>query len=88
VGRKGCNGVKTALFAGISTNMTVNLKKVVGPGDRIVSMVEHQGALYVATEHRVYRFFTHTPGAAFEPVMFYEAEEVNNDSSGSSPGGA
>jgi hypothetical protein len=55
----------------------IKIESVFEPSERIVSMVEHRGEVYVATERRVYRMrkddFTDT--VAFDPVIFHQAVE-------------
>lgn len=49
-----------------------NISVVFEPGERIVSMIEHQGSVYVATERRVYRMVKDslTDTVKFVPVIF------------------
>lgn len=49
-----------------------NISAVFEPGERIVSMVEHQGSIYVATEQHVYRMLKDplTDSVKFVPVIF------------------
>ena len=57
--------------------MGIQIESVFEPNDPIVSMVEYQGKIYVATTRRVFRMekddLTNT--VAFEPVVFHQAVE-------------
>lgn len=56
-----------------------NISVVFEPRDRIVSMVEHQGTVYVATERQVFRMQKDalTDSVRFLPVVFHEAPGTN-----------
>jgi hypothetical protein len=53
------------------------IEVVFDPGERIVSMVEHQGTVYVATERHVYRMQkdAQTDTVRFLPVVFHKLPE-------------
>lgn len=57
--------------------MAIKIESVFEPSERIVSMVEHQGKVYVATERRVYRMKQDdfADRDIFEPVIFHQAVE-------------
>lgn len=50
---------------------------VFDPGERIVSMVEHQGTIYLATERHVYRMQKDAlaDSVRFLPVVFHKLPE-------------
>lgn len=55
----------------------MKIESVFEPSERVVSMIEFRGRIFVATERRVYRM-THddlTDSVAFDPVVFHQAVE-------------
>jgi len=53
------------------------IEVVFDPGERIVSMVEHRGEVFVATERHVYRMRKDdlTDTFKFLPVVFHKADD-------------
>jgi hypothetical protein len=58
--------------------MGVKIETVFEPSEPIVSMVEHQGKVYVATQRRVYRMNKDdlTGTERFEPMVFHQIAET------------
>jgi hypothetical protein len=58
--------------------MGIKIESVFSPDYPIVSMVEYQGTVYVATQRHVYRMSKDdlTGTVAFDQVVFHQAVEV------------